>query len=262
MKNRICYLFLGVLIVSILALSTACTSKGDDNSPLSTVDESSAEVQLNGPYDTTPSDTDLPQSPNPGTSSAPGPSKDSPDAAVSSAIQGGESTVYDFESGLKSWEVSNWESSNDGELGFKGISISKEQKASGSSSAAIACNITGSLGVSKTTKGAIRLIFPSPKDLTGKTLTAKVFIPYELFSMKYKSASYGIKAYIKTTSNWTWVDGGWIDIANEFSPGWNEIKFSPKGVMETQTMEIGFQVVKGDKTPDWTGTIYFDDIAY
>ncbi|KNY26508.1 hypothetical protein [Pseudobacteroides cellulosolvens] len=258
MKSRISYLFLGILIVTILALTAACSSKTDD-APLFSVDESSTEVQLNGPGNASPNPD---ASPNPNASVGSSPETSSNSSTLPSYKGYTAQNITDFESSLSSWEISNWQSDNDGELGFKDISISNDQKASGSSSAAITANLTGQLGASKTAKGAIKLAFASPVNFTGKKITAKVFIPDTLVSSAFKKASYGLLLYIKTTSTWKWTDGGWIDIANNLKPGWNEISFSPKGVTEDQTMEIGIQMAKGQNAPDWSGKIYFDDISY
>ncbi|HEY9060791.1 MAG TPA: hypothetical protein VIO64_09855 [Pseudobacteroides sp.] len=83
MKNRISFLFFGILIISILVFTAACAPKSNDAFPSSSVDEPSAEVQLNGPGDSTPSDAGLPESPNPDTPPKPSPAAISPDAAVS-----------------------------------------------------------------------------------------------------------------------------------------------------------------------------------
>lgn len=239
MKNFKTMLFL-MLTVLLMLFIVACTSQGDASTPGQ--QESQPIVDLSESDQTDP-DTEEP-SPEP------------PETETS------ETMTYGFEGSMDNWVVSDWVSDNDGELGFTKVEVSSDQKASGSSSAAISCEFTGKRGSSRTYKGALKMNFESPVDLRGKIVSAKIYIPDELLSDEFKSNSYGVQLYIKTTDSWTWSDGGWIDVANSLKPGWNEITFAPIGAKESETREIGITLSKGDNSPDWNGTIYIDDISY
>ena len=211
-----------VLVGSLMVLFSACASKGDASTP------SNEKIQPAGIKE--------------------------PESKTVNA------TTYDFEKDLGNWCLSTWESDNNGELGFTNLAISGDQKASGSSSVAITCDMKGENGSAKTTKGAFKLNFDQPVNFKGKVLSAKVYLPEELFADQFKSASFGAVLYIKTTDSYTWSDGGWNDIANSLKPGWNEISYAPIGVKENQTLEMGIMIGKGDAAIDWSGTIYIDDI--
>ena len=171
-------------------------------------------------------------------------------------------TNYGFEEDLGDWQISDWESESDGELGCVGLERSGEQKASGIASAAISCKFSGETGDSKTAKGAFKLSFEEPVDLYGKVISAKVYIPETLLTEEFASAPYGFMLYIKTGDSWSWSDGGWNDTVNDLQSGWNELNFAPIGVKEGETREIGIQISKGGGSPDWEGIIYIDDISY
>jgi len=217
-----------LLIVSLMFIISACASKGDASTPnnkTNTYDEKRLDSTIKSPE-----------------------------------ISGLK--VYNFENALDNWHLSNWETENDGEHGFTSLALSSDQKASGSSSVAINCDMKGSNGKSKTTKGSFKLNFDKPIDLRGKLISAKVYLPKSLFNKKFKSASFGTMLYIKTTDSYKWSDGGWNDIANTLQPGWNKLSYAPIGVQEDDTREIGIMLGKGNDAPDWSGTIYIDDISY
>lgn len=221
------------LVVSLMFSISACASTGDAS---------------------TPNDkNNQPAIPN---------SNESDPEAISEDTLPTEKITYDFEGNLDNWCLSTWVSDNNGELGFTNLTISSDQKASGSSSVAITCDMKGTNGSSKNTKGAFKINFDQPVDFKGRLITAKVYLPKELFSKQFKSASYGAILYIKTTDNYIWSDSGWNDIANTLKPGWNEISYAPIGVRESETREIGIMIGKGDGALDWSGTIYIDDISF
>jgi len=238
------------LILSFMLFVTACSSKGNASSP---DDEQIQKENLQTITDVTNT-----------TQEETSPKKVEDEDPLTEAIENEPTNKvnFGFEGDMEGWQLSNWESETDGELGCISAEISAEQKASGSSSVAIACDFKGQLGSSKTTKGAFKINFDEPIDLSGKILSVKVYVPEDLQAEQFISAPYGFKLYIKTTDNWTWSDGGWVDIPNTLQPGWNEIIFAPIGVKEKETREIGIQISKGDNSPDWSGTIYIDDISY
>ncbi len=215
-----------ILFVSLMLFISACASTGDASTPINNNNQSSSENKK--------------------------------EIYTISSIQ----TNVDFEKDFGNWCMSTWETENNGELGFTSFALSTDQKASGASSVAITCDMKGSNGISKTTKGAFKINFEKPIDLKGKLLSAKVYLPEELFEEQFRSASFGAVLYIKTTESYMWSDGGWNDIANSLQPGWNELSYAPIGVKESDTREIGIMIGKGEGAPDWSGTIYIDDISY
>lgn len=168
---------------------------------------------------------------------------------------------YNFDSSLQGWVVSTWSNPpNDGELGITGASVSTVEKYAGAGSAALTCNFTGSLGASTAAKGAFKIeLGGSPENMTGKTITVHVFVPTAITQPPYNSTPLGAKVYIKTGAGYNWADGGWNNL---LTPGWNTFTFSPSGVGETDTREVGVQIGKGTGTPDWAGTIYVDEINW
>lgn len=240
MKKKIIWLT-GIMIL-ILALSLSCASK---KTPTSTEPE---------PTDTpvilpsmTPSNT---------TTGATATSSATPTATETQVA-----SLYNFDSTLQGWEVSTYSNPpDDGELGITGASISSAQVYAGEGAAALTCNFTGNLGTTTTAKGAFKIDLSSnPENLTGKTITVHVYVPVVLTQPPYNSAPYGAKVYVKTGDGWTWADGGW---ENLLTSGWNTFTFSPSGVGETDTREVGIQIGKGTETPDWAGTIYVDEVNW
>lgn len=120
-------------------------------------------------------------------------------ASETKGVSSADKVSYGFEGSLENWCISTWESETESELGCTNVAISTDQKASGSSSAAVTCDFKENNESAKTTKGAFKINYDNPINLKGKLLTAKVFIPEELVSEKFKSAPIGVKLYIKTT---------------------------------------------------------------
>jgi hypothetical protein len=121
------------------------------------------------------------------------------------------------------------------------------------------CAFTDNLGAGNNAKGAIKYDPATALDLTGKTLTFKVYIPSGLATAE-ASNPYGIQVFIKTTGSWVWHDAGWVnlDVA-----GWNTFTYTPSGVSESDTREIGVQIGKGGSTTThWSGDIYVDDVNW
>ncbi len=181
---------------------------------------------------------------------------------ILSGVSSAKTVTYDFEDSLNSWKVSTWENEIHGELAFTKALISTNQKSSGTSSVALACDFKGVLSNSRYAQGVFKIDLDQPVNLKGKTLSANIYIPEELVAPQFKASSYGFKIFIKTGIDYTWSDGGFNDIANDLKAGWNQITFSPVGVNESQTYELGIQMTKGDTSADWSGTIYIDEISY
>lgn len=235
-----------LVVFSVMLLSVGCSSKGKADSP-----ESNGATQ--NEVKETPKASESENEKNTVATDAPEEKTSEPQKSE---------TVYSFEGDLQNWFVSDWKSDNDGELAFTGAKVSADQKLSGSSSSAIDCKFVGKPGSSQAAKGAFKAVFENPIDLSGKVISANIYVPESLFTQEFVENSLGAKIYIKTTDNWTWSDGGWVNIATDMKPGWNKIIFAPIGVKEKQTKEIGIHISKGDNSPDWSGTIYIDDISY
>ncbi len=168
--------------------------------------------------------------------------------------------LYNFDSTWQGWTVSNYSSPpNDGELGITNAVVSNSQVYAGAGAAELTCNFTGDLGNTTTAKGAFKIGLTTPENLTGKTITVHVYVPTNITQPPYSSTPYGAKVYIKTGTNFTWADGGWNNL---LTPGWNTFTFSPSGVGEADTREVGVQISKGTGTPDWQGTIYVDEVNW
>ena len=240
MSKKVLAIFCVILLIGTAFVITSCASK---KTPTSTVEEPTATTQPT----TAPTSTNTPGS---GVTVSPTPTATS-----------GSASLYPFDSTLNGWTHSTYSNPpNDGELGITGESITTTEKYAGAGSAALTCNFTGDLGASTSAKEAFKLnVSASPVNMTGKTITVHVYVPTALTQAPYNSNPYGAKVYIKTGSSWTWADGGWNNL---LTPGWNTFTFSPSGVGEADTKEVGIQIGKGTGSPDWAGTIYVDEINW
>jgi hypothetical protein len=103
-----------------------------------------------------------------------------------------------------------------------------------------------------------------PVNLTGKTVSAWVYIPTTLQSLSY----YGFQIFAMDIG-WGW-HSSWVSLAGLTGNAWNQISWTLPAESWVGTVnQIGFQLTKGDDgnissptySPDWTGTVYIDDIS-
>ncbi len=126
-------------------------------------------------------------------------------------------------------------------------------------------NFIPGTGNTVTANGNVEYIFSTYQDLTGKTITAWIYVPQ---SMADKD-SYNAQVYIKNDDqvgcNWCYSSGGWTNL---YDTGWVQITAAVNSMSgtadETQVKFIGIQVLKASNTSDpaydFTGAVLFDDI--
>ncbi|HEQ72008.1 MAG TPA: hypothetical protein ENN69_05925 [Spirochaetia bacterium] len=99
------------------------------------------------------------------------------------------------------------------------------------------------------------------EDFTRKTVTFNLYIPEAL-----KAGNYRIRFYLMSTPGfWNWVKDSSETFPIENS-GWNRVSYrwdkaGLSGNAE-KTREVGLIIEKSPDSPDWTGSIYFDDIGW
>ncbi|HRU39299.1 MAG TPA: hypothetical protein P5511_05435, partial [Candidatus Goldiibacteriota bacterium] len=102
-------------------------------------------------------------------------------------------------------------------------------------------------------------------NMTGRTITFHIYVPAGLVDT---TNPYGVKVYAQNKS-WQWKDM-WFNITGS---GWQTYSWNVSGAYNTcqwtdcndatEVIQIGVEITKSNaSSPDFTGTLYFDEIAY
>ncbi len=115
--------------------------------------------------------------------------------------------------------------------------------------------------------GNVEKTLPTYMNLTGKTITAWIYVPQAMADF----ASYNAQIYIKNDDqvgcDWCYSNGGWIDLYNT---GWVQVSVAVNNLSgtadKTQVKFIGIQITKGSNTTDPNydvvgEEVLFDDIV-
>jgi len=153
-------------------------------------------------------------------------------------------------------EVYDWDYSlDDKQLAIHNLSFdsvkSSEQDASGSLKAV--CHFAGS----DSSEAYIGTVFDHAENFSGKTISAKIYIPEDLAEMNCS-----IKTFVFSTDNW---------ISDEQKPialkaGWNDIHWDLsnaqiKGNLN-EVRRFGWSILHPNEKPGWNGNIYYDEIRW
>ena len=159
--------------------------------------------------------------------------------------------------GFDDGTVQGWQRDTVYDAGFTSIAASSTQVFSGVDSLQLNADFHQ---VSASTQGGVvsvvGLANGFPRDLTGRTVTAKIYVPA---GMSPLSTPNGAFIYVKTGAGYTWNQGAWTNLVTYSA--WVNLSFSMASVSNpADVRELGIKVGLAGAAPDWSGTLYLDHI--
>jgi hypothetical protein len=153
-------------------------------------------------------------------------------------------------------EVYDWDYSLDKKQpAIRNISFdpAKSSEQDGSGSLKAACHFA----VSDSSEANIGTVFDHCETLSGKIISAKVYIPEELSGMNC-----AIKTFVFSTDDWIYDEQKPIELKS----GWNDIRWDLSsahinGHVE-EVRQLGWIILHPNEKPAWNGNIYYDEIHW
>jgi predicted alpha/beta superfamily hydrolase len=153
-------------------------------------------------------------------------------------------------------EIYDWDYSLDNkQLAVRNLSFdqAKSSEQDGSGSLKAECYFNGS----DSSEANVGTVFDHGEDFSGKTISAKVYIPEDLAGMNY-----AIRTFVSSTENWISDEQDPIELKS----GWNDVHWDlSKAQLNGDFKEVrrfGWTILHPNGKPAWSGNIYYDEIHW